>query len=251
MEAVPRDGGSRRDAVAQGSGARGGVRIQLDRGIGRDRLDSLRGDFVEALLAPDARLARTLLAEAADGDVPVALLYLDVIHPAMVEVGERWERCEISVAQEQLATQITQLAMVELASRFDVHPGAGERRLAIVGSSPGEQHAIGLRMVADFLESQGWTTLTPAPGAGADEIAALAAEHGPDMVAISTSLSGNLLAVGRLCAKLRHLPEPPLIVAGGRAYDGDAARARAVGADEYATDPEQLLAVLRVRFGDG
>lgn len=174
-----------------------------------------------------------------------------MIDPAMVQIGAMWERCEISVAQEQLATQITQLAMVELASRFDVHPSEGERRLAIVGSSPGEQHAIGVRMVADFLESQGWTTLTPAPGADAEDIAALAAQHGPDMVAISTSLSGNLLGVGRLCAKLRRLADPPLIVVGGRAYDGDAARARAVGADEYATDPEQLLAVLRVRYGDG
>ena len=191
-----------------------------------------------------------MLADAADSGVPVSLLYLDVIHPAMVEIGDLWERSLLSVAQEQLATQITQLAMIELAARFDVHPAPGERRLAVVGSSPGEQHAIGVRMVADFLESQGWSTLLPGAHADADEIVSLAAERRPDMVAISTSLSGNLLAVGRICAKLRHLPDRPLIVVGGRAYDGDAARARAVGADEFAPDPEQLLEVLRVRFAD-
>lgn len=191
------------------------------------------------------------MADAADEGVPVSLLYLDVIHPSMVAIGDLWERSEISVAQEQLATQITQLAMVELAGRFDVHPNPGERRLAVVGSSPGEQHAIGVRMVADFLESQGWTTVIPGPHVDPDEIVELAAEHRPHVVAISTSLSGNLLAVGRICAKLRRLPDAPLIVVGGRAYDGDAARARAVGADEFASDPEQLLAVLRLRFGDG
>jgi hypothetical protein len=55
--------------------------------------------------------------------------------------------------------------------------------------------------------------------------------------------------VTRTLQLLHQLPSPPYLVVGGRAYGGDAALARAVGADAFADDPQTLLELLQRQFG--
>jgi MerR family transcriptional regulator, light-induced transcriptional regulator len=119
----------------------------------------------------------------------------------------------------------------------------------VVSGTPGELHALGLQMVADFLEADGWEVVALGPDLPPAELVGVVRARGADVVALSTALPTNLLAASHACAQLRHLPEPPLIVAGGQAYEGRRERALAVGADEYAPDPEALIAVLTERFG--
>ena len=157
--------------------------------------------------------------------MPAARLYVEVVQPAMYEVGVRWEQARISVAQEHLATQITQGALAELALRLGAGTATGTGRTALVCCSPGELHALGGQMVADFLEADGWRILPVGPDASADGVADLARERAADLVALSTALSVNLQQAGLVCAALRRLPEPPFIVAGGQAFRGDADRA--------------------------
>jgi MerR family transcriptional regulator, light-induced transcriptional regulator len=211
-----------------------------------DALGDLREDYLAAVLRPDARRARELIAAAVEAGAPVESLYLKVLQPALEEVGLRWERAEISVAREHLATQISQAVLAELAGRLSPG-GGGEGRKAIVSCSPGEMHAIGGQMVADFLEADAWNVLTLGADVPASELARLAAEERVAVVALSTALPEHLLAAGAACSALRRLPDPPLIVAGGRAFRGDEALAVTVGADAYAHDPADLLRVLAER----
>ncbi|HEX8105326.1 MAG TPA: cobalamin-dependent protein [Solirubrobacteraceae bacterium] len=211
-------------------------------------LDDLRERFLAALLEPDARLARGLVLEAADGGASVGRLYLDVLRPALHEVGRLWEQARIGVAQEHLATQISQSVLAQLSVRLGGDPQAGAGRRAIVSCSPGELHAIGGQMVADFLEADGWAVQTLGADVPPEALASLADSGGTDVVALSTALPAHLLAAGKACTLLRRLPSTPYIVVGGQAYAGDAQRARAVGADDLADDPEALVALLRTRF---
>jgi methanogenic corrinoid protein MtbC1 len=217
---------------------------------GRD-LDDVRRRYLEALLTPDARVAWAVIVEALDAGVAPVRIYLDVLTPAMVEIGALWETARIGVAQEHLATQITQTVLARLAPSLEdaATAFAGDRRRrAIVSGTPGELHSIGARMVADFLEASGWDVLLLGADAPTGEIVALAAERAPDVVALSTSLSFNLLAAGRVFARLRELDAPPLLVAGGRAYEGQPDRALLAGADVFASDPEALLRELSLRL---
>jgi MerR family transcriptional regulator, light-induced transcriptional regulator len=215
-----------------------------------DLADVLRR-YLEHLLTPDARVAWATIVEALDAGARAEEIYLEVLTPAMVEIGRRWETAEIGVAQEHLATQITQTVLARLAPSLEEASAAlsgDRRRSAVVSGTPGELHAIGARMVADFLEASGWDVLLLGPDVPAEEIARTAVEHRPDVVALSTSLSFNLLAAGRVFARLRELAEPPLLVAGGRAYEGQADRALVAGADVFATDPGALLRELALRL---
>ena len=211
-------------------------------------LAPLREAYLAAILAPDTRGAHRLLDAAADDGVPVRRLYLDVLQPALHEVGRLWEHAQIGVAHEHLATQITQSVLANLSARL-APAGIGHGRRAIVSCSPGELHVVGGRMVADFLEADGWEVLSLGADTPPKALAQLAAEERVELVALSTALPAHLLAAGAACAQLRRLPEPPFIVAGGQAFAGDERRARAVGADAYAADPAELLNLLAERFG--
>lgn len=207
-------------------------------------LAKVRGRYLDCLLEPDTRGAWAVVAEALDQGARPGRIYLDVLAPAMVEIGTLWETARIGVAQEHLATQITQTVLARLAPSLDeaeAAPAGGAPRLALVAGTPGELHAIGARMVADFLEASGWDVLLLGPDAPAAEIVAMTRERRPDVVALSTSLSFNLLAAGSVLAALRALPNPPLLVAGGRAYEGRPDRALLAGADVFADDPEALV----------
>jgi methanogenic corrinoid protein MtbC1 len=80
----------------------------------------LRQRYVDALVAGDLASAERLIE---DSGTDVRTLYLEVLQPALYEIGRRWEEAEISVAQEHLASATTQSLMARLAERFD-----GDRR---------------------------------------------------------------------------------------------------------------------------
>lgn len=208
----------------------------------------LQSEYLNHLLEPDARAARELIGSALSGGVPAETLYLRVIAPAMYEIGRLWETAQISVAQEHLSTQITQAAIASLGVYLHGGTPIGAGRVAIVASSPGELHVLGTQMVADFLETQSWQVLNLGADIPAAEVAELARRREAAVVALSTALPGHLLSVTRTFQLLRQLDPRPFIVAGGRAYAGDARRALAVGADAFADDPESLLDVLRQQF---
>jgi methanogenic corrinoid protein MtbC1 len=211
----------------------------------------VRRRYVDHILAPDARIAWSVIVEALDAGAAPGRLYLEVLTPAMEEVGRLWETAQIGVAQEHLATQITQTVLARLAPSLEEASAAlvaGERRLALVAGTPHELHAIGARMVADFLDASGWDTLLLGPDTPAGDIVAMARDRRPDVVALSTSLSFNLLGAGRVFAALRRLDSPPLLVAGGRAYEGRPDRALTMGADVFAADPETLIRELALRL---
>lgn len=211
--------------------------------------EALEQEYLECLLAPDGRRARSVIERALGEGVSASTLYLQVIAPAMYEIGRLWETARVSVAQEHLSTQITQMVIAALAVHLYGGEQVGRGRVAVVSSTPGELHALGGQMVADFLDAQGWSILALGADMPVHELVALVESREADVVALSTALPGHLLSVTRTCQLLHRLAKPPFVVVGGRAYNGDPSRARAVGADAFADDPQGLLELLDRRFG--
>jgi methanogenic corrinoid protein MtbC1 len=207
-----------------------------------DPLAGLRRHYTDALLGGDLRSASGLVEDAAHSGTAVEDLYLDVLQPALHEVGERWERGEISVTQEHVATSVTTSVLAALAGRMTSRPrGRGH---ALVSGTPGERHVVGARMVADFLEAAGWEVEHLAEPQSAEAIASATLRSRARLVALSTSLPWLLPEARHACVALKALPSPPRVVVGGRAYRGDRHLAELVGADDFAADPRRLLAIL-------
>ena len=205
----------------------------------------LRERYVDALVDGDPAAAVQLVDAAA---VDVRTLYLRVLQPALYEIGRRWEEAEISIAQEHLATATTQSLMARLAARLGAEVKPRRGRTALVACAEGELHSLGVRMVADFLDADGWDVLFVGALSPVGAVADMAAERGVDVVALSASLSERLPEVDAAVRALDALDPRPLVAVGGQAFAGDPAAALAIGADLYANNADALVQALAERF---
>lgn len=202
--------------------------------------------YVEALVRPDPRAARTVVDDLVEAGRPVRDIYMDVLEPALVEVGRLWQRAQITVAHEHLATATTKAVMARLAPLVRMSPTI-DRRI-ILACSPGELHGVGLRMVADFLEGDGWDVLELGADTPSSDLVAIAASERPDVVGLSTALTLHLDEAATTVVDLHALPSRPFVIVGGAAYAGDSALAARVGADAFASDAAAASSMLRERF---
>lgn len=108
--------------------------------------DAVRTAFVDAIAAHDARGAERFVLAAVEDGLPASMAYLEVLQPALYEIGRGWELGELSVAQEHLATAIVQSLLATLAARLDERPtgsaARGVRGRAVVACTPGELHSV-------------------------------------------------------------------------------------------------------------
>ena len=147
-----------------------------------------RQAYLDALLARDVAAARRAVDAALDAGLTVPDIYLGVLQPALYEIGRCWAVGDFSVAEEHSATAVTQSVIGMLGPRMRTAPKDG--RLAVVTGSPEERHALGVQMVADFLEGDGWEVLPLGASTPASDLAELADQERPDAVCLSTSTAG-------------------------------------------------------------
>jgi methanogenic corrinoid protein MtbC1 len=206
-----------------------------------------RRAYLEALQARDVAGARSAVDAALADGVSVADVYLEILQPALYEIGRGWAVGDHDVAHEHTATAVTQALLGTLGPRMRAAPTGG--RLAIVTGSPEELHALGVQMVADFLEGDGWEVLNLGASTPAPDLARLADAERADVVALSTSTPAGLPGAAAAVAELRALDPRPLVVLGGQLWSG-AARddAESLGADLVLDGPRELVARLRERF---
>jgi MerR family transcriptional regulator, light-induced transcriptional regulator len=76
----------------------------------------------------------------------------DVLLPYLRELGERWARGEISVAQEHFASNVVRGRLLSIARGWD--RGVGPR--AVLACAPEEHHELALIMFGIALRAQGW-----------------------------------------------------------------------------------------------
>ena len=206
--------------------------------------------YVRAIRSGDRRAAFRVIDDAHDAGLDVGCIYLDVFQPALREVGRLWQENEITVADEHLATAITQAAMVRLYERAYAWEADGGPTL-VAACADVERHEVGLRMLCDLLELRGWRTRYLGAAVPVESLVAMVRTHPPDAVALSASIAPHLPRVRATIAAIRLAlgdAAPPILV-GGRAFLDDPALAERVGADLTAPDAVQAVALLERRVG--
>jgi methanogenic corrinoid protein MtbC1 len=203
--------------------------------------------YRRALLDRDGLQARVLVEDLVGRGAHIIDVYASVLAPALDEIGELWALDQITVADEHYATEETAQLLRTLAPERRLAPTRG--RLAVVGGTPDELHALGARMVADLLERAGWEVIGLGASAPAGALADLVASECPDLVALSTATVGRLPGAEEAIGLLHRVRPRPLIVVGGGLYRGPVVDlARAWGADVVTSDLRALLDELAERF---
>jgi MerR family transcriptional regulator, light-induced transcriptional regulator len=140
-------------------------------------------------------------------------LYEEVFREALYEVGQLWENNKISVATEHLATAITEGILNELYSKMTT--GASVDKKVVLTTAEHEDHQVGIKMVADIFEMQGWKTYYLGTGIPAEELIRFIKEIRADMLAVSLSVYFNFSSLLQLLEKIEEaFPELPILVGG-------------------------------------
>ncbi len=195
------------------------------------------------LLAGDEWGAWALVEAAmASGRSPTAL-YLEVLAPALRSIGHRWSQGDIGIVDEHRATVIATRIMGRLGPRFSRR--GRTRGTVLVGTAPGERHAMAVSMLADLLRGAGFD----AADLGSDlpvEAFVAAARDADRLRAIGVSAfhGGNEGAVAATVAALKESAGSTVpVLVGGAAIEGNG-HARRLGADGWAADAAGAVALI-------
>ncbi len=198
-------------------------------------------DYLDALRRGDRRQALAAAQSALSAGVDIRDLYMDVFQPAMHEVGHLWETNRLTVAQEHLATAITQSVMAQLYSYVFARPSLG--RTMVATCIGGELHELGIRMVADFFEMEGWDVYYLGANMPIDDVVNMVNEQRADMLAISASLNNHVTRARDMINAVRASPIGPeiKIIVGGHPFNRAPHLYETVGADLTARDAREAV----------
>lgn len=196
----------------------------------RERMNDLQSTYLHAMLSGDRRVARQIALDALDSGLELSDFYLDVLQECMYAVGELWETNQISVADEHLATAITQSVMAEVYQRI---PWIEERKgRVVVTGVQSELHQIGAHLVADTLDLNGWDVMFLGTNLPNNDVFGMIEKHQADVLGVSTTMLLNTGHVIDMIDQARERFGDDLhIIVGGAAFRSRPDLWQEIGAD--------------------
>jgi methanogenic corrinoid protein MtbC1 len=180
-------------------------------------------------------------------------IYLELIAPAARHLGKLWEEDRCFFTDVTIALGAMQQILRELSPQFrsEVNCDSGSavpsvnsgRRMLLVPAS-GEQHSLGLMMLADFFARAGWDVTGSETPAGAD-LFRLARDQWFDVVGMAVGCDRRLelLAADIRTLRATSRNRDVQVMLGGPILAGHPEYVGVVGADGMAADARQALQV--------
>ncbi len=193
-------------------------------------------------------LLKTLLVPHKDSTE--AELYLDylqrtlpgsqldlVLRDALYEVGERWHRTEIGIGDEHFATNVVR----DFLSRMRANALNINGLRVMIGGVAGEEHVIGIAMVANAFSRAGWNVTNLGANVPVSAFITTLAQAQPDVLLLSIATSQRLVEIKRVVHQVREAYPSLIIGIGGRLLNELPNLAQRLNADFHATTPEETV----------
>ena len=179
--------------------------------------------------SPQQSLAAQIIAAAADyrpedcdrllamalALLPVSQVVIEVLAPALVEVGERWHRGQFSIAQERIVSSAVRR---QLSSVLDTYSRIATGPLMVLSTPAGERHELGILMCALLAASRNIRCHYLGADLPADDLVTYATRVHADVLALSVISGANVAAALDELARLaQFLPAQIELWAGGLA----------------------------------
>ncbi|MGE5828050.1 MAG: MerR family transcriptional regulator, partial [Micromonosporaceae bacterium] len=177
------------------------------------RFPAARAELIAALTAFEDRRAHFLI------DNMLAEFTLDtvleqVMLPGVREIGEGWERGEVTVAQEHFASNLIRERLLGLDRPWD--QGSGPR--AVLACPPDERHDIGAVSFGIVLRRGGWRITFLGADTPVQTVSETAAALRVQLVVLAAVMDGRLEAAA---PALRELAATTPVAIAGRAATAD------------------------------
>lgn len=199
--------------------------------------------YLELLLNGKRKKAAELIQNLVKDSVTVKEIYEHIFQKTQYEVGLLWQRNKITVAHEHYCTAATQQIMSQLYPRIFATEKNGYTLVAC--SVADELHEIGIRMVADFFEMEGWDTYYMGANMPSDQLIDALKEYDCDVLAISVTMTFHLEEAAKLIKTIRSDEELAdiKILAGGYPFRIEPDLWEKVGADGSAASAKDAITI--------
>ncbi|MBK0403828.1 cobalamin-dependent protein [Adhaeribacter sp. BT258] len=192
--------------------------------------------YLQLLLNGKRNQASQLILQEVEKGVAVKELYLEVFQPVQHEIGRLWQLNKVSVAQEHYCTAATQMIMSQLYEHIFNSERNGYRLVATCIS--GDLHEVGIRMVADFFEMEGWDTFYLGANTPIESIIRTLREQEANLLIVSATMAYHVRAVSDLIEAIRRdtTLKSVKIMVGGYPFNVAPELWQAIGADAFANN---------------
>lgn len=194
----------------------------------------------DRLLAGDEAGAWTITQQALTAGAEPEGIYLDLLAPALVSIGDRWSAGEISIADEHRASVVAARLVGRLGPLF-VRPGR-TRGTVVVGAVHDDRHGLPSALFADLLRHRGFHVVdlgadTP-PASFRDAVA-----KGERLIAVGVCATtlGHDATIAATIGAVKQASEVPVVLGGSAVTDGSVAAT--LGADHWQPTTRETVAV--------
>lgn len=197
--------------------------------------------YLSLLLQGNHMEAQSLINDLVKNGQIIPDIYEYIFAATQYELGLLWQVDKITVAQEHYCTAATQLIMSSLYPLIFNPEKKRYKMLACTVS--GGLHELGIRMVSDFFERDGWDTYYMGANMPDASIIGAVKEQRADILAISVTMSFDINKVEGLINKIRKdaaLSNLKIIV-GGHPFNHIPELWKRVGADGSAQNARQAV----------
>lgn len=198
-------------------------------------------DYLSFLLNGKRKKAASHIDDLVANDVSIKDIYEYIFQATQYEVGILWQTNQITVAHEHYCTAATQLIMSQLYPQIFSTEKTGYGLVAC--SVADELHEIGIRMVADFFEMEGWDTYYMGANMPSEQLVSALKEYNADMLAISVTMPLHLGRTEELIKDIRADKEIEnvKILVGGYPFQIEPELWKKIGADGSATSAKEAI----------
>lgn len=217
--------------------------VQPSRRRKDDLAAGLAERYAEALRTADATAAEEVLRRALADGLGAAATFARIVQPVLEHLGELWERGELSIAEEHVASAISKRALAAIYPLLIEDAPRTDARVVLAGVA-GELHSIGLRMISDVLDGAGFESVYLGPDTPADAIADAVRAYAPRLVALSVTMPDDLPELEHAVLAVADADPTVSILIGGR---GIPERLR--GYEGYVADAEDAVATAQRLLG--
>lgn len=201
---------------------------------------SLCASYLQAQLGGNRREALRLIVEEG---LKRGLSCLDihkVIQQAQSEIGRLWQEDRITIAQEHMATAISQVVLSHVYQYADAPRSNGKK--VLVACVEGELHDFPARLGADALDLAGFEVRYLGASVPHESLVAMVVTHQPDLLVLSVTMTFNVPALREAVRRVRaRYPGVPIAVGGG-ACSWQPGLAAEVDAQAEGSDAAELVA---------
>ncbi|MGM0866040.1 MAG: cobalamin B12-binding domain-containing protein [Bacillota bacterium] len=169
--------------------------------------------FTKSILAGDVHSLMELHSSSIHSKIDNFTFYEKIIKPSMYRIGDLWEKNQITVADEHLATATLKYI---LATVFTHQEALENHPKALLFCIEGEHHSLGLELANEVFKEKQWNTRYLGANVPVKDALTFIEAWEPHVIGISIGMTTELNRLKECIEEIREYNQEIEILVGGR-----------------------------------